>query len=557
MKKDSSMKKTRSKTKPVDDLRKRAEKKSHDSPDSIEKMSPVDVRKLVHELRVHQIELEMQNDELRRSQIETADERRKYTDLYDFAPVGYFTFDGKGNITEANVTGASLLGYEKRFLAGKPFHRFIMGTHLSIFQSHLLKVIELRNKQSCKLKLARKDGSFFDAMIETISVTDGDGKFDHYRSSVTDITEITKAGDALQESEERYRHIVEDSTEFIGRAKADGTITFVNEALCRYFLMPSDDLLGKNIIDFIPYEDREAVLSFLSSFTSKNRSANIEQRVLMPNGDIRWHFWSARAIYDRHDRFIEFQGAGHDITTRKQAEEELKERAAQLEEANRELEGFSYSISHDLRSPLRAIDGYARMILRKHGDKFDEDARSKFNVIRSSIQMMGHLIDDLLAFSHLGRKHISVSKIDMAHLVRDVWIELQAENKGRKIELTLNGLLPGYGDMALIKQVYVNLLANAVKFTKHRDVAHIETGSYTEGNENVYYIRDNGIGFDMAYYDKLFGVFQRLHGTDDSEGTGVGLAIVQRIIHKHGGRVWAEAKPDQGARFYFTLSGKE
>jgi two-component system sensor kinase len=238
-------------------------------------------------------------------------------------------------------------------------------------------------------------------------------------------------------------------------------------------------------------------------------------------------------------------------------ERRVEERTAKLEEINRELESFSYSVSHDLRAPLRAIDGYARMILKKQGDKFDEDTLSKFNVIRSSAHMMGQLIDDLLTFSRLGRKEISMSKLDMHALINDVWKELRIINPDRNMFLTLQGLPSGYGDRSLVKQVYSNLLGNAVKFTKYREAAYIEAGGYTDGNEGVYYIKDNGVGFDMTYYDKLFGVFQRLHSTDDFEGTGVGLATVQRIIRRHGGRVWAEGGTDRGATFYFTLRGKE
>jgi len=177
----------------------------------------------------------------------------------------------------------------------------------------------------------------------------------------------------------------------------------------------------------------------------------------------------------------------------------------------------------------------------------------KFNVIRSSSQQMGQLIDDILTLSRLGRKHMSMSKIDMAALIGDVWKELQATAPDRKINLTVNGMPPGYGDRTLIKQVYSNLLANAVKFTKFRDPAFIEVGGRTDGSEDVYYVKDNGVGFDMAYYDKLFGVFQRLHKPDDFEGTGIGLATVQRIINRHGGRVWAEGKVNEGAAFYFSL----
>ena len=238
---------------------------------------------------------------------------------------------------------------------------------------------------------------------------------------------------------------------------------------------------------------------------------------------------------------------------RKKMEEDLKHRTLELEAVNKELESFSYSVSHDLRAPLRAIDGYARLILKKQGDKFDQDTLDKFNVIRSSTHMMGQLIDDLLTFSRLGRKHMSLTQVEMDILMRDAWKEVQASDSERNIKFTVNSIPPGYADRALIKQVLINLLSNAVKFTKYKDAAEIVVGGYTDGNEIVYYVRDNGVGFDMAYYDKLFGVFQRLHSTDQFEGTGVGLATVQRIIHRHGGRVWAEGKVDEGAVFYFSL----
>ncbi len=238
---------------------------------------------------------------------------------------------------------------------------------------------------------------------------------------------------------------------------------------------------------------------------------------------------------------------------RKKMEEDLKHRTLELEVVNKELESFSYSVSHDLRAPLRAIDGYARLILKKQGDKFDQDTLDKFNVIRSSTHMMGQLIDDLLTFSRLGRKHMSLTHVGMDILMRDAWKEVQASDSERNIKFTVNSIPPGYADRALIKQVLINLLSNAAKFTKYKDTAEIVVGGNADKNEIVYYVKDNGVGFDMAYYDKLFGVFQRLHSTDQFEGTGVGLATVQRIIHRHGGRVWAEGKVNEGATFYFSL----
>lgn len=246
-----------------------------------------------------------------------------------------------------------------------------------------------------------------------------------------------------------------------------------------------------------------------------------------------------------------------EIAERKRTEEALKEYSVQLEAANKELESFSYSISHDLRAPLRAIDGYSRMILKRQGDKFDAETKRHLNQIRDSVMAMGRLIDDLLAFSRVVRMEITTTEIDIGGLMREAWADLQIINPDRNILFKMEDMPVCHGDQLLMKQVCINLLSNAIKFTKLRKVADIEVGGYVKGNEIEYYVKDNGIGFDMAYYNKLFGVFQRLHSHDDFEGTGIGLAIVQRIIHRHGGRVWAEGEIDQGACFYFTLIRKD
>ena len=231
-----------------------------------------------------------------------------------------------------------------------------------------------------------------------------------------------------------------------------------------------------------------------------------------------------------------------DITQRKKAEQALAEHVAKLEEINKELESFSYSISHDLRAPLRAIDGYSRMLLKKLGHEFDEDSLRKFNVIRSSSQMMGQLIEDILTLSCLGMAKMSLVDLEMEGIIKDIWKELETINPERNMTLTIQAMPSGYGDRTLIKQVYANLLGNAVKFTKYKSPGEIEAGGYTKGNENIYYVKDNGVGFDMAYYDKLFGIFQRLHNNPDFEGTGVGLATIQRAVHRHGGACGRKGK---------------
>jgi light-regulated signal transduction histidine kinase (bacteriophytochrome) len=234
-------------------------------------------------------------------------------------------------------------------------------------------------------------------------------------------------------------------------------------------------------------------------------------------------------------------------------EQRVVERTAQMEAANKELEAFSYSVSHDLRAPLRAVDGFSQAVVEDYGQQLPEEGRRYLQAIREGAQRMGSLIDDLLDFARLSRQSLNKRAVDTEGLVRDAIEDLALQREGRQIEIRTGDLPPCQGDPALLKQVWVNLLSNAIKYTRKCERAVLETGCVREKNEDVYFVRDNGTGFDMKYAHKLFGVFQRLHRAEDYEGTGVGLAIVQRVIHRHSGRIWAEAAVDRGATFYFTL----
>jgi signal transduction histidine kinase/HAMP domain-containing protein len=253
-----------------------------------------------------------------------------------------------------------------------------------------------------------------------------------------------------------------------------------------------------------------------------------------------------------------------DITKYKQAEEEVRsfnqkleamvaERTRELEAANKELESFSYSVSHDLRAPLRSIHGYMNIFSEEYGGKLDDEATRLITIIQHNARRMGQLIDDLLSFSRLGRKELMKGTISMEDMVDSIWEELKREQDGRDIEFTRASLPPAFADSVTMRHVWTNLLSNALKYTNRKPKAIIEVGGSLEEDRILYFVRDNGSGFDMRYYEKLFGVFQRLHSQEEFEGTGVGLAMVQRIVHRHGGTIWADARPDAGATFYFAL----
>ncbi|MES2131109.1 MAG: ATP-binding protein [Bacteroidota bacterium] len=250
----------------------------------------------------------------------------------------------------------------------------------------------------------------------------------------------------------------------------------------------------------------------------------------------------------------------NDITERKQAEEtikmlnkELADNLHKLEFANKELESFSYSVSHDLRAPLRAIDGYINMLSDDFSEILNEDAKKYLATISKSAQKMTNLIDDLLAFSHVARNEIAKNQVDMEKIVRNIIEDLCNQYSLEKTVFKVGNLPPATGDSSTLKQVWVNLISNAYKYSKNNPSPSIEISSIQNNNESTYYVKDNGAGFDMQYYNKLFGIFQRLHNESEFEGTGIGLAIVQRIVTRHGGKVWADAKLNEGANFYFTI----
>jgi PAS domain S-box-containing protein len=367
------------------------------------------------------------------------------------------------------------------------------------------------------------------------------------------------AQQALLESEELYRAVVESVTD--GIAITVGTTrVFVNKAfLDIHGLKDSSEVLGLPVDHFILPEYKEEVRErVLAREQGDPIMSMVEYRIRRSDGEMRTIQASVGTINYKGETAA--LAVLRDITEQKRAEEEirslneaLEQTIVELKKSNHDLEAFNYTVSHDLRVPLIAIDGFSKRLLERYGDGLEPKALQMLSIIRSNVERMEHLIRDLLAYARLGRQEVGMAVVSMEHVVRDILDELMALNAGRKIELRMGDLPPSHCDESMIRQVFMNLLSNAFKFTKYRDVARIEIGASSEGSENVYWVRDNGVGFDQNDAEKLFGVFQRLHESDRFEGTGIGLAIVKRIVDFHHGRVWAKGKPDAGATFYFTL----
>ncbi|MDE3117488.1 MAG: PAS domain-containing protein [Nitrospirota bacterium] len=371
--------------------------------------------------------------------------------------------------------------------------------------------------------------------------------------------ERKKAEEALQESEQRL--------ELALRGGDLGTWDWQVQTGAAVFNRRWAEMLGYALEELAPHigtwerlvhsEDLPQVMDALQAHLNGHTSAfESELRMKTKGGGWRWILARGRVVSrDAQGRPVRATGTHLDITDRKRAEADVKERSRQLEAANKELEAFSYSVSHDLRAPLRHIDGFAELLEQQAAPVLDEKGRKYLRAISDSAQRMGRLIDDLLEFSRTGRAELHARVVPLEALVRNVLDDLQPETEGRTIDWTIGPLPKVQGDPALLRQVWFNLVANAIKYTRPRDRATIEIGRApsTGDHEVVVFVRDNGVGFDMQYVGKLFGVFQRLHGIDDFEGSGIGLANVQRIVARHGGRVWAEGAVGRGATFYVAL----
>jgi PAS domain S-box-containing protein len=485
-------------------------------------------------------------------------------------------------ITAWNPAAEQIYGWTAEEVVGKRGEDVLKTEFFTTTRAASLQQLQATGEFSGEIIQLRKDGSRVFIETNTVRLQDRSGHITGYVSANRDISERKQIEKALQSAHDELEQKVEERTAALSQANAllqalmdnipdhiyfkDTQSRFIRNSRSQATLLGLHDpaeTVGKTDFDFFPH----ATKSFTEEqevMRSGTPLVDFEEWVVWPDGREMWVSTTKMPLRNSEGQTIGIFGISRDITERKRNEQAIRElnadlekQAEQLQAAIKELEAFSYSVSHDLRAPLRAIDGYTRILVEDYEATLDSEGKRICGVISREARRMGQLIDDLLSFSRLGRKEIYTSRIDMQALAKSVFDELAKEENQERIDFVLGSLPAAQGDSSLIRQVWVNLLSNAIKFTANKERAVIEVGSQQSENENIYYVRDHGAGFDMEYSNKLFGVFQRLHSESEFSGTGVGLAIVQRIIRRHGGHVWAEGEVEKGATFYFALPRKE
>ncbi len=537
------------------------------------KRAEAEIRRLNEDLEARvaerTIQLESALGELEQRERRLLESERQLRQLFENSADALFVHDEHGRFVDCNAQACRALGYTREEL---------LELSVADLATRLISEEERREKKGRTLwerarrgepgrmvgfeenEIRRKDGTTFPVEVG-VGALEYKGRRLIF-ASARDTTERKLAEAALKESEARYRSVVEQAAEGILLVDVDTKRVLETNAAYQDLLgYSTEEILRLSLYELVPYS-REDMDCYVERVLESGSYVSGQRRHLRKDGSLVEVEVSANVVSYGGREIICM--VVRDITERKRAEEDLRRlneelegrvrwRTAQLEAFNNELEAFSYSVSHDLRAPLRAIDGFSQILLEDYEDKLDEEGRLYLRRTKNASQRMGHLIDDLLNLSRMTRSEMRRESVDLSALVKGVVEDLMGTSPEHEVDVIVEEGLVANGDESLLRVALENLLGNAWKFTRDQPRPRIEFGILDHEDTPAYFVRDNGVGFDMAYADKLFGAFQRLHSTGEFEGTGIGLATVQRIIHRHGGRVWAEGNIGSGATFFFTL----
>lgn len=507
--------------------------------------------------------------ERKRAEQSLREEERRLFQFLEAGPVGVFVLDQHGQTYFANQNAKEILGQGiapavRAEDLVQVYQAFVAGTnkHYPTENLPLVRALHGERVSADDMEIHRPD-RVVPLQVWAAPIFDEAGHVIFAIAVFADVTERRLAQEKLRASEECFSKAFHASPDaFAITLLDDGRIIQINEGFEKLFGYTSAEAVGRTTLELNLWNDVRDRAASIAQLVATGSVRNLEVTMRHRSGQLHICLASAELI-DISGRPC-MVSITRDITERKRAEEHIRElntelehrvaaRTADLLAVNQELEAFSYSISHDLRAPLRHVSGFATLLLGSQAIAADPEARRFAQTIATSAGRLGELIDDLLHFSRMGRAELQEIRFELGELVAQTWQELQAESSGRVLDWHCPALPPVQADRAMLRQVFMNLLGNAIKYTSTRPVARIEVGFTTNEREHIFFVRDNGAGFDMRYVGKLFGVFQRLHREEEFEGTGIGLANVRRIIQRHGGRTWAEGAVDEGATFYFSL----
>ncbi len=547
-------------------IRSRLARVLEDNPDP-EHLSRRSVEELLSEISIFHEELRFQNQELIRIQASLEQSRLRYQGLFDRSPAGYLVLDESQKILESNSTFRTMLQVEDPDIKGTSLSRYIDPEDQDRFYFFMKALHATGLRQELTTTLVSPSGHRMPARM--VGTNDQDGEFGDLLIAVLDITNLVRTEAELENERILLKTIIGTIPDMLWMKSAEGKYLACNPRFERFTGLTEAELIGKSDHDLFPKEEAEAFLKHdrLAMESDKPR-VNTEWVTYKDDGHSELLETVKTATYDARGTLVGVLGIAHDITERKRDEDTIRqlnetlehrvqERTAELVATNKDLESFIYSLSHDLRTPLRAINGYAHLLLRSHSAGLDQEGLRMAGNLEGAAVRMGKLLDDLLAYSRLGKVKMRLALIDMKAMATSVYEELSADPKGEKrgkcIDFKISDLPKVTGDPDLIRIVWKKLLSNALKFSSGNEVSRIDVDWEPKDGAVFYSVRDNGIGFDMTYHHKLFGVFQRLHGLKDFEGTGIGLASVRRIILRHSGSISAQSLPEGGAVFAFCL----